>query len=305
MNFGYIISNNLNYLSDEENNKLKDLQLNSEMSLISYINQQKNNTFINSIIKKVLNKSPKELLEIVISHSDQLSNCDIDLLGADNIKLLTFYINGNRINLDEFLYEYQDNKNCYKFYKKMHEIGFKLTEDMFYTFCEIGRDKKLLDFYLENIINYIDTSRLYIDNHFVMKHIIKLNKYDRNTIDKICFLDKEDPTSLVICYIELLNGNYTFNNNYILLIIMIEAIGEGYTHIFKHNEFKKHIINKEFTITVTKKDLLECTKFNEEFSNMIHNINDIYPEVLNDYIDECKKYFKKVNIIYLNSANNS
>ena len=134
-----------------------------------------------------------------------------------------------------------------------------------------------------------------------MKHIIKLNKYDRNTIDEICFLDKEDPTSIIICYIELLKNNYTFNNNYILLQIMIEAIGEGYTYIFKHNEFTKNIINKEFKLTITKNELLELTKFDEQLENLIYNVTEYFPEILNDYSDECKKYFKKAEIIYINN----
>lgn len=299
MDFGYLVSKHLNFIDKEDYNKLKELQEDSKLSLISFINQQKKNTFINSIIKKILNESPKELEDIIISHTDQLSDYDMDLLGLDNLKLLTYYINSENMNLDDFLYNYQDNKNCYRFYIKIYELGFIFTEDMFYTFCDIGSDKKLFDFYLENIITYIDTFKLNIDNHVIMKYIIKSNKYDRNTIDEICFHDKEDSTSVIICYIELLKGNYIFNNNYILLQIMIEAISEGYINIFKHNEFTKNIINKELKITITKNDLLECIKFNNHLDIMIYNVTKYFPEILNDNLDECKKYFKKAEIIYL------
>ena len=68
---------------------------------------------------------------------------------------------------------------------------------MFYTFCEIGRDKKLLDFYLENIITNIDTSRLYIDNHIVMKHIIKSNKYNGFKIVRGAYHNQDKKTGLL------------------------------------------------------------------------------------------------------------
>jgi hypothetical protein len=92
MDFGYIVSKNLKLLSDEDKIKLKNLQEESTLSLISFINQQKKNKFINYIIKKILNNKPKELEEIIITHTEQLNDYDMDLLGLDNIKLLTFSI---------------------------------------------------------------------------------------------------------------------------------------------------------------------------------------------------------------------
>ncbi len=312
MDFGYIVSKNLKLLSDEENIKLKKLQAESTLSLVSFINQQKKNKYINHIIKKILNTKPKELEEIVITSTEELSNYDMDLLGLDNIKLLTYSIRKShnndaiKMNLEDFLDEYQDNNKCYRFYKKIYDLGFIFTEDMFYHFCEIGCDKKLLEFYLLNIINTtIDTFKLNIDNHIIMKKIIQSNKYDRNTIDEICFHDKEDPDSIIICYDELLKNGYTFNNNYILLTVIIEAINQCYTKILKHHEFTKYIIknvNKELKLIITMDnltELIEDYKYNETLENMIYNINERYPDILEENLDEYKKYFNKTNIIFL------
>jgi hypothetical protein len=308
MDFGYIVSKNLNILSDKEKKQLKYLQKESTLSLISFINQQKKNKFINDIIKKILNNKPKELEDIIITHTEQLSNFDIDLLGLENIKLLTFSIRKShnsesiKMDLEEFLDEFQDNNKCYRFYKKIYDLGFIFTEAMFYNFCNIGCDTKLLDLYLSNIITNIDIFRLNIDNHLIMKKIIQSNKYDKNTIDEICFHDKEDPDSIVINYLELLKNGYTFNNNYILLTVMIEAINQCYTHIFKHNEFTKYIHNKELKLLITMDDLvtlIEDYKYNETLDNMIQNVGERYPEIFADNLEDYKKYFNKTNIIFL------
>ena len=308
MDFGYIVSKNLNILSDKEKKQLKYLQKESTLSLISFINQQKKNKFINDIIKKILNNKPKELEDIIITHTEQLSNFDIDLLGLENIKLLTFSIRKShnsesiKMDLEEFLDEFQDNNKCYRFYKKIYDLGFIFTEAMFYNFCNIGCDTKLLDLYLSNIITNIDIFRLNIDNHLIMKKIIQSNKYDKNTIDEICFHDKEDPDSIVINYLELLKNGYTFNNNYILLTVMIEAINQCYTHIFKHNEFTKYIHNKELKLLITMDDLvtlIEDYKYNETLDNMIQNVSERYPEILADNLEDYKKYFNKTNVIFL------
>ncbi len=296
MDFGDIVSKNLELLSEDDNIKLKKLQDESTLSLISFINQQKKNSFIKKIIRNILEENNELLLDITITDIDELSNNDMELLGLENLELLTFEFEGKELDLYDFLHEYQSYEKCFRFYKKIHSLGATFTEDNFYYFCNIGCDKLLVDFYLSNIITYVDTDKLTIDNHVVMKRIIELNKYDRNTIDSIYNQFKEKPDSVAFCYNELLKNGYIFNNNYIVLIVFVEAIYYN-IKILKHPEMNKYIINKVFKINITKNDLIKCLEYGDSIDIMLDKI-DYYKEILNK--DKYKnKYYNKAEIIYL------
>ncbi len=298
MDFGYIVSINLTNLTEDERYKLKELQEDSKLSLISFINQQKKNSFIKKIIQKILNKNSDYLLDIIISDTDELSNYDMEILGLENLELLTYIINDEKMDLYQFLHEYQcnDNNNCDRFYLKIYSLGAKFTKENFYNFCHFGSDKKLVDFYVNNIITNIETSKLNIDNHIIMKRIIELKKYDRTTIDKIYKLHKEHPDSVAFCYNELLKNGYTFNNNYILLTIFVEAIYYN-KNLLKHPEFSKYIDNKIFKINITNDDLVKCLSYGESINTMIENIQD-FNEILNKK-QYYNKYYNKAEIVYL------
>jgi hypothetical protein len=288
MDFGDIISNNLNIIDKEDYDKLKELfkqnvEINSGIkytykNLSNFINTYSDsNTYfkknVNNLINKILNDKHNYTIYNCKEFINQFNNNQLDFLSLNILKKLTFSDYGDLYTFDEFIKEYQ---LCYEnfepFMNKLFNLGYKFTEEHFYYYCDNGLHDKLVDFYINNVINDIDYKSLNIDNHIIIKKIIQ-KCYNNNNINNLCFANFDDNESICICYEELLNNGYTFTDKYILLLVLMRIIDNQYKNLLNHPEIIKYFNQ---TITISQEELiLASDKYNLKLDYIINDIKSL------------------------------
>ncbi len=148
MDFGDIISKNLNLLDKDDYDKLKEMfqSNNSEVkytykNLSNFINNLSESDYIKSLIIKIL-KSPKDYYNIQNCKEFINNFNEYDFLSLDILKKFTFSNYGDLYSFDEFIKEYQlCCENFEPFMNKLFNLGYKFTEELFNYYCDNGLDK--------------------------------------------------------------------------------------------------------------------------------------------------------------------